>query len=86
MPNSPTTLNHAELTQWRRHLHQNPELMFDVGGTAAFVVEKLKVLAVMKLSRGLAKPGWSASFKRALHSSAESVIVPGKLPFDGAAY
>ena len=32
----------AEASEWRRHLHQNPELMFDVHETAAFVTEKLK--------------------------------------------
>ena len=26
-----------EVAEWRRHLHQNPELLFDVHGTAAFV-------------------------------------------------
>eukprot|EP01031_Cornospumella_fuschlensis_P015394 gene15394-18808_t len=31
-----------EVAEWRRHLHQNPELLFDVHGTAAFVTEKLK--------------------------------------------
>lgn len=33
---------HAEITGWCRHLHQNPELQFDVHETAAFVVECLK--------------------------------------------
>ena len=30
-----------EVTAWRRHLHQNPELNFDVFGTADFVTGKL---------------------------------------------
>ena len=32
---------HGEITAWRHHLHQHPELMYDVHETAAFVVEKL---------------------------------------------
>lgn len=31
-----------ELVSWRRHLHQCPELSFDLPQTRAFVLEKLK--------------------------------------------
>lgn len=31
-----------EVSGWRRHLHQNPELLYDVVKTSAFVAEKLK--------------------------------------------
>lgn len=31
-----------EVTEWRRHLHQNPELLFAVENTAAFVERKLR--------------------------------------------
>ena len=33
---------HHEMTGWRRHLHQNPELGFEEHETAAFVADKLK--------------------------------------------
>ena len=33
---------HAEVTAWRRDLHQNPELMYDTRRTAAMVAEKLR--------------------------------------------
>jgi hippurate hydrolase len=33
---------HAEVTAWRRDLHQNPELMYDTHRTAAMVAEKLR--------------------------------------------
>jgi hippurate hydrolase len=33
---------HAEITEWRRHLHENPGLLYDVEYTAEFVVQKLK--------------------------------------------
>jgi len=32
----------AEITGWRRHLHENPELLFDTPKTSAFITEKLK--------------------------------------------
>ena len=31
-----------EVTAWRRHIHQNPELNYDVVGTASFVAEQLR--------------------------------------------
>ncbi len=33
---------HDEITGWRRHLHENPELLFDTPKTSAFITEKLK--------------------------------------------
>ena len=33
-----------ELTAWRRHLHERPELGFEEHETAAFVAEKLREL------------------------------------------
>ena len=32
----------AEITEWRRDIHRNPELLFDVYRTAGFVTEKLR--------------------------------------------
>jgi metal-dependent amidase/aminoacylase/carboxypeptidase family protein len=32
----------TEVRTWRREIHQNPELMYDVEGTAAFVAERLR--------------------------------------------
>jgi len=31
-----------EITGWRRHLHENPELLFDTPKTSAFITDKLK--------------------------------------------
>ena len=31
-----------EITGWRRHLHENPELLFDTPKTSAFITEKLQ--------------------------------------------
>ncbi|MGF0539633.1 M20 aminoacylase family protein [Agrobacterium sp. ES01] len=47
----------AELTQWRHHLHQNPEILYEVHNTAAFVEEKLKEFGVDEVVTGLGRTG-----------------------------
>ncbi len=37
-----------EVSEWRRHLHENPEILYDVDNTAAFVADKLKSFGVTK--------------------------------------
>ena len=46
-----------EMTGWRRHLHQHPELALDCHRTAAFVVEKLRAFGVDEVHEGLARTG-----------------------------
>ncbi|MBW8908161.1 MAG: amidohydrolase [Mesorhizobium sp.] len=46
-----------EVAGWRRHLHQTPELNFDVFRTADFVAEKLKAFGCDEVVRGLGKTG-----------------------------
>ena len=46
-----------EVAGWRRHLHQTPELNFDVFQTADFVAEKLKAFGCDEVVRGLGKTG-----------------------------
>ncbi len=53
----------AEVSQWRRHLHQNPELMFDVHDTAAFVTEKLEAFGCDEVVTGLGRTGVVAVIK-----------------------
>ncbi|MEM6939856.1 MAG: M20 aminoacylase family protein [Pseudomonadota bacterium] len=48
---------HAEITAWRRHLHQNPELMFDVQGTAQFVADKLRGFGITDITMGVGRTG-----------------------------
>ncbi|MBI1493305.1 M20 aminoacylase family protein [Halocynthiibacter styelae] len=54
---------HEEITGWRRHLHANPELMYDVHETAAFVVERLKEFGVDEITPGVGKTGVVALIK-----------------------
>ncbi|QLF68359.1 amidohydrolase [Peteryoungia desertarenae] len=46
-----------EVAEWRRHLHQNPELLYDVHGTAAFVADKLKEFGCDVIKTGLGRTG-----------------------------
>ena len=46
-----------ELTAWRRHLHENPELGFDCHDTAAFVVARLREFGVDRIETGIATTG-----------------------------
>jgi len=54
---------HSEITGWRRHLHENPELLFDVHQTAAFVVERLKEFGVTDITTGVGRTGVVATIK-----------------------
>lgn len=46
-----------EMTQWRRHLHTNPEVGFDCHETAAFVKEKLQAFGINQIHEGIATSG-----------------------------
>jgi len=46
-----------EVAGWRRHLHQTPELNFDVFQTAAFVTDKLKAFGCDDVVTGIGKTG-----------------------------
>ncbi|MDH5531101.1 MAG: amidohydrolase, partial [Paracoccaceae bacterium] len=46
-----------EMTAWRRHLHQNPELGFDCVKTAAFVTERLREFGVDEIHEGIGQTG-----------------------------
>ena len=46
-----------EMKGWRRHLHANPELMFECHNTAAFIIERLRQMGVDEIHPGIAKTG-----------------------------
>lgn len=48
---------HAEISEWRRDIHANPELSFDVHRTAELVAKKLKAFGVDEVVAGLGKSG-----------------------------
>ena len=48
---------HAEITAWRRDLHQNPELMYDTHRTAASVAAKLRDFGCDEVVEGIGRTG-----------------------------
>ena len=46
-----------QMTEWRRHIHQNPETAFEEVGTAAFVAERLRAFGVDEVHEGIARTG-----------------------------
>jgi amidohydrolase len=46
-----------ELTAWRRHLHEHPELGFEELVTSAFVAEKLRAFGVDEVHTGVGRTG-----------------------------
>ena len=52
-----------DMTAWRRHLHQNPELEFACHKTAAFIVERLREFGVDEIHEGIAATGVVALIK-----------------------
>ena len=48
---------HADIAAWRQHLHANPELLYDVHETAAFVAEQLKTFGVDEVVTGIGRTG-----------------------------
>jgi hippurate hydrolase len=45
------------VTEWRRYLHENPEILYDVNDTAAFVAAKLKEFGVDEIVAGIGRTG-----------------------------
>jgi hippurate hydrolase len=48
---------HGEIADWRRYLHANPELLYDVHGTAATVAEKLTAFGCDEVVSGIGRTG-----------------------------
>jgi hippurate hydrolase len=46
-----------EITGWRRDLHENPELLYDVHRTAEVVAQKLKAFGCDEVATGIGKTG-----------------------------
>jgi hippurate hydrolase len=46
-----------EAAAWRHHLHENPELMYEVHQTAAFVSDKLRAFGVDEVVDGVGRTG-----------------------------
>jgi amidohydrolase len=60
---------HDEVTGWRRDLHENPELLYDVHRTAAMVAEKLKSFGCDEVVTGIGRTGVVGVIKGKRHGS-----------------
>ncbi|NDW00561.1 M20 aminoacylase family protein [Salipiger sp. PrR002] len=47
----------SEITEWRRDLHENPELLFDTHRTSALVAEKLQAFGCDEVVTGIGRTG-----------------------------
>ena len=47
----------AEITEWRRDLHENPELLYEVHRTAATVAAKLREFGCDEVVEGIGRTG-----------------------------
>lgn len=54
---------HAEMTEWRRHLHANPEFGFEEQATAAFVAAKLREFGLDEVTEGIGGTGVVGTLK-----------------------
>lgn len=63
---------HDDITEWRRDLHANPELQYDVHRTAAFVADRLTEFGVDEVVTGIGQTGVVG-------------IIHGRLDSDGSA-
>ena len=64
---------HDEITEWRRDLHQNPELMFDTARTGELVAQKLTEFGCDEIVTGMAQTGVVGVIK-GKKSSSDTVI------------
>jgi hippurate hydrolase len=46
-----------QIAEWRRHLHENPELLYDVHNTSSFVAEKLRSFGCDVVEGGIGRTG-----------------------------
>ncbi len=47
----------GEVSEWRRYLHENPEILYEVENTASFVAGKLKAFGVDEIATGIGRTG-----------------------------
>ncbi|MFB9952726.1 M20 aminoacylase family protein [Rhizobium puerariae] len=47
----------TEVREWRRYLHENPEILYEVENTASFVAEKLREFGVDEVVTGIGRTG-----------------------------
>jgi amidohydrolase len=62
-----------EVRSWRRELHQNPELMYDVEETAKFVAERLRAFGCDEVKTAIGRTGVVGVIRGARGSSSRAI-------------
>src|SRR5277367_4780225 len=62
-----------EVRTWRRELHQNPEIMYDVEETAKFVADRLRAFGCDEVKTAIGRTGVVGVIRGAKGSSARSI-------------
>lgn len=64
---------HNEITEWRRDLHENPELLYDTHRTASIVADKLRAFGCDEVVEGLGRTGVVGLIKGKSNTSGQVV-------------
>jgi amidohydrolase len=64
---------HAEITEWRRDFHENPELLFDTERTSGIVADRLKEFGCDTIKTGIGRTGVVAVIKGKTNTSGKVI-------------
>ncbi|MFT4714876.1 MAG: amidohydrolase [Paracoccaceae bacterium] len=64
---------HAEITEWRRDFHENPELLFDTERTSGIVADKLAEFGCDTVKTGIGRTGVVAVIKGKTNTSGKVI-------------
>ena len=64
---------HPKITEWRRDIHQHPEMLFDTQRTSAMVADKLRSFGVDEVVTGIGRTGVVAVIKGKSTSSGKTI-------------
>ena len=62
-----------DITEWRRDIHQNPEILFDTHRTSALVAEKLRAFGCDEVVEGIGRTGVVGIIKGRAHGSGKVI-------------
>ena len=64
---------HPEITEWRRDIHQHPEILFDTQRTSALVADKLSSFGADEVVTGIGRTGVVAVIKGKSNASGKTI-------------
>ena len=64
---------HDEATEWRRDIHQHPELLFEVHRTAGIVADKLRAFGCDEVVEGIGRTGVVGMIRGRTNSSGKVI-------------